>query len=97
MSDEKLAQDCVRVEQAGTNRYGPDRWKAAVDALARSGGVPEATMRQMFATPDPAKAIYDLGKEALLHQSDHGDHESERIYRQMREDERAAYRKMRGR
>jgi hypothetical protein len=51
----------------------------------------------MFANPDPAKAIYDLVKEALLHQSDNGDQEAERIYRQTRADEREQYRKMRGR
>jgi hypothetical protein len=98
MSDEKtqLAEACARVEAAGANRYG-ERWKTAIDAIGRAGGVSEANMKAMFQTPDPAKAIYDLGKEALLHQSDNGDHESERLYRLMREDERAAHRKMRGR
>jgi len=97
MSDEKLMQDCQRVEQAGSARYGADRWKASLDAIGRQGGVSEANMRQIVTAPDAAGLLYAMGREALLQQSDAGDHESERIYRQMREDERAEYRKYRGR
>jgi hypothetical protein len=99
MADDKFHQDVAAVEQAGKARYG-DRWQAAIDAIGRStgpAGIPEGNMREILAQPDPAQLLYIAGKEALLQQSDKGDHEAERIYRQMRADERDAYRKNRNR
>jgi len=96
MSDEKFVQDLNKTEQSGKARYG-DRWQAAIDAIGRQGGLPEQAMRQIVSGPDPAGLIYNAGKEALLVQSDAGDHEAERIYREMRSAEREQFRRDRGR
>ena len=96
MTDDKFIQDVNKTEASGKARYG-DRWQAAIDAIGRQGGIPEAGMREIVSGPDPAGLIYNAGKEALLLQSDAGDHEAERIYRMMRSEEREQYRKDRGR
>jgi len=93
-NDEKFSQ--AKTEQSGKARYG-DRWQAAIDAIGRQGGVSEANMRQIVTAPDAAGLLYNMGKEALLHQSDNGDTESERLYRQLRADEREQFRRDRGR
>jgi len=96
MTDDKFIQDVNKTEASGKARYG-DKWQACIDAIGRQGGVSEANMREIVTRPDAAGLLYSMGKEALLHQSDNGDHESERIYRMLREEERSQFRKDRGR
>ena len=97
MTDDKFIQDVNKTEASGKARYGDNRWQACVDAISRQGGISEANMREIVTRPDAAGLLYSMGKEALLHQSDNGDHESERIYRMLREEERSQFRKDRGR
>jgi hypothetical protein len=98
MADDKFNQDLARAEAQGKARYG-ENWQTAIDAIGKSvtGGIPEGHMRAVLAEADPARTLYDFGKECLLQRSDAGDNDAERAYRAIRQQEREIYTKHRGR
>jgi hypothetical protein len=100
MADDPLQRQLAELDRKAKTRYGDDNWQTAVDAVGRaagSGGIPEQAMKQVLATDDPSGLIYNAAKEQLLIESDSGNRESEYKYAAIRQKEREAYRKLRGR
>jgi hypothetical protein len=94
--DNEFNAAVARVEEQGKARYGDEHWRVCIDAIGRTvgaAGIAEGDMRRILAQPDPAQSLYVAGKEALLQQSDAGDAQAERLYRELRAQERSMYRK----
>lgn len=65
-ADRKIAHDrynenCNKAADEGQNTYG-EEWRGAVQNLETLGGFSPATMNGLLATDNPAKVLFELGK-----------------------------------
>jgi hypothetical protein len=98
MSDE-LVRRVEQVEADGKARYG-ENWPTLISAIDRAaGGNPQlgAAIHQVLSEPDPAAILAQSGREALVNMASNGDKEAEYTYGKMREAERQAWRRYKGR
>src|ERR1017187_10435382 len=61
LSQQKYLEDCNKAARDGEDKYKTD-WKDAVYNLEMLGGFDQDTMNGILASDDPAKALYELGK-----------------------------------
>ncbi len=86
-----------RIDAEGKQRFGDD-WPRLLGAVGRqTGGLTPEAMKQVLAQPDPAAQLARAGRENLLTEVANGNRDSERAYAEMRERERAEYRRYKGR
>jgi len=100
MNDEAFNRKIHEIEESGKSRFGEDNWKLCMEAIRRStnnAGIPIDSMRQIASTTDPAHLLFTAGKEILLNESDNGNRESEIRYNAIRNEEREAHKRLRGR
>lgn len=64
---DKYNQDLVTINDAGIKNYGKE-WDAALGNLATMGNVEIPTINAIRATDDPAKVLYELGKNPAEYQ-----------------------------
>lgn len=64
---DKYDQDLVTINDAGIKNYGKE-WDTALGNLATMGNVETQTMNAIRATDDPAKVLYELGKNPAEYQ-----------------------------
>ena len=95
--DNEFANTLNRLDADGKDRFG-DRWPTLMSALRKeTGGLSVTDMQNVVLnSADPAALLAEAGRESLLQQADRGDNESEAQYRAMRQSERDAYRKAKG-
>lgn len=62
VAQRQYVEDCNKTAQDGETRFKTD-WKPAVDNLEMLGGFDMPTMNGVMATDDPAKVLYELGKD----------------------------------
>jgi hypothetical protein len=93
-----LENRAAQVEREGQARFG-DGWPKLVNAISRAnpGGVAPESMRQVLAQPNAADVIAAAGRDFLIDAATNGDRQSERDYSEIREKERAAHRRLKGR
>jgi len=61
LAQQRYVEDCNKAAQKGETVYGGE-WKEAVSNLEVLGGFDQDTMNGVLATDDPAKVLYELGK-----------------------------------
>lgn len=61
LANNKYVEDCNKTAQKGEQAYG-ESWKEAVSNLEMLGGFDPDTMNGVLATDDPAKVLFELGK-----------------------------------
>ena len=61
LANQRYVEDCNKTAQKGEQVYG-DSWKEAVSNLEMLGGFDQDTMNGVLATDDPAKVLFELGK-----------------------------------
>jgi hypothetical protein len=88
-----------RLEEDGQRRFG-DHWNQAIGAIG--GALPPSVnagdvVRGALREADPARALFDCGRECLIAQATEGDHDAERVYSAMRQKEREAHWASKGR
>jgi hypothetical protein len=101
--DPALAQKAQEIENDGKRRFG-DAWPTYIDAVTRvlpKGTDPAAVIRSVASTDDPAGAFAKAGRESLLALAGSDNpqiaREAEATYQKIRNEERDAFRKARGR
>ena len=60
-AQERYVEECNKAAKNGETVYGQN-WKEAVSNLQMLGGFDQPTMNGALATDDPAKVLYELGK-----------------------------------
>jgi hypothetical protein len=96
-NDTKFTQDLQRIENEMKSRYGDDGTKDICKVLGRAGGIPKPVMEGVLQTADPADTLRRASNELLLQESYGGNLESEMKFRQIRQQQREAWRKLKGR
>lgn len=61
LSQQKYLEDCNNAARDGEDKYKTE-WKDAVSNLEMLGGFDQDTMNGILASDDPARALYELGK-----------------------------------
>jgi len=61
VANQRYVEDCNKTAQKGEQVYG-ESWKEAVSNLEMLGGFDQDTMNGVLATDDPAKVLFELGK-----------------------------------
>ena len=61
LSQQKYLDECNKTNSVGETKYKTD-WKDVVSNLEMLGGFDQDTMNGILASDDPAKALYELGK-----------------------------------
>jgi hypothetical protein len=61
LAQQRYLDECNKTAQKGETTYS-NGWKEAVSNLEMLGGFDQATMNGALATDDPAKVLYELGK-----------------------------------
>lgn len=61
LAQQRYVEDCNKTAQSGEKTYGAT-WKDAVQNLELLGGFDQDTMNGILASDDPAKALYELGR-----------------------------------
>ena len=61
LAQQRYLDECNKAAQKGETTYS-NGWKEAVSNLEMLGGFDQATMNGALATDDPAKVLYELGK-----------------------------------
>ena len=61
VAQQRYLEDCNKTAQSGEKIYG-ESWKDAVSNLEILGGFDQQTMNGVLATDDPAKVLYELGR-----------------------------------
>ena len=61
LAQQRYVEDCNKTAQSGEKVYG-ESWKDAVSNLEILGGFDQQTMNGVLATDDPAKVLYELGR-----------------------------------
>lgn len=64
---ERYQENLVSINSTGEKNYGKD-WAKALDNLATLGTVEPRTMQAIIGTDDPAKVLYELGKNPAEYQ-----------------------------
>lgn len=65
--EERYSEDLATINSNGVKNYGKE-WDAALKNLATLGTVEMSTMNAIRATDDPAKVLYELGKNPAEYQ-----------------------------
>jgi hypothetical protein len=60
-AQQRYIENCNQANSSGEKVYG-DNWKSSVENLELLGGFDPGTMNGVLATDDPAKVIFELGK-----------------------------------
>ena len=98
MSDEvhnAIQARAKAVEQQAEAKYGAEMFRAGISALAAQSVDPEAVTR-MIMKPNAADLVMAAGRDAMIKAADN-DTAAARQYAELREKERAAHRKLKGR
>jgi hypothetical protein len=61
VTQQRYVEDCNKAAQTGEKQYGTS-WKEAIENLEVLGGFDQDTMNGVLASDDPAKVLYELGK-----------------------------------
>jgi len=61
VAQRQYIENCNKAAQLGEKTYGD--WKSAIENLELLGGFDSPTMNGVLATDDPAKVLYELGKQ----------------------------------
>jgi hypothetical protein len=64
---ERYAEDLTNINNAGEKNYGKE-WGKSLENLASFGEVEMPTMQGILATDDPAKVLYELGRNPAEYQ-----------------------------
>jgi hypothetical protein len=93
-----LENRAVQIDREGQTRYG-DSWPKLMNAISRANpnGIAPESLRQVLAQPNAADVIAAAGRDFLIDAATNGDRQSEREYSEIREKERTAHRRLKGR
>jgi len=97
--DDAFSRKVNEVDKSGATRFG-DNWQICLDAVRRAtggAGIARNEMEALLKTADPAQLLERAGREQLLTEADGGNKEAEFAYSKIREAERAAHRRLKGR
>jgi hypothetical protein len=96
--DEALARKAQEIENTGVGRYGEKSWRQSIAAISRVPGINTTeVVREVAKQADPAGYLFAAGREVLINEATNGDGDAERIYSQMRREEREAHWASKGR
>jgi len=88
------------LEAQGKQRFGDEGWSTTIAAVGRavgSAGISRPAMDQILQQADPAAFLNTAGREQLIREASEGNRESDMAYSAMRDKERQAWRKLKGR
>jgi hypothetical protein len=98
--DEVFKKNLEATEAEGKRLHG-ESWDVYMAALhratAQQGGISEGEMRSLLKTGNAANLLAASGRHQLMDEASAGDKQAEMTYSKIRNAERDAYRKMRGR
>lgn len=99
MTDDELEKRAKAVTQEGVARFGQDDWQKMLSAVHRAnpGGIAPEAMGQVLAQANAVELLSVAGREILIREASDGDRASDAAYSAIRQKEREAHRRLKGR